>query len=223
MISSSSGRLVIAKIAEPVAQAFARAGITPDVVTLVGTAGVVGGALGFLPRGKFWIGVLVITAFVFSDIVDGALARLVGRSGPWGAWLDSSLDRVGDAAIFGSLVWWYDGRGGSRLIAGVALFCLISGSITSYVKARAEGLGLSASTGLAERAERLVLTLVAAFFDDALGWHWLLPSALWILAVLSLVTIAQRSAMVWRQAHPHALAKAAARGGAGSNAAAGAP
>jgi CDP-diacylglycerol--glycerol-3-phosphate 3-phosphatidyltransferase len=201
MISSSGARATIARGIEPLGQRLARAGVSPDVVTVVGTLGVSAAAIGFLPRGDLFVGALVITLFVFSDLVDGALARARGETGPWGAWLDSTLDRVGDAAIFGSLVWWYAGGGHSKLIAAVALVCLVAGSVTSYAKARAEGLGLTANVGIAERAERLILTLVACGLDGLFGLHWLLPAALWVLAVLSVVTVGQRSVEVFRQAH----------------------
>ncbi|MBV9097426.1 MAG: CDP-alcohol phosphatidyltransferase family protein, partial [Frankiaceae bacterium] len=85
----------INKVTEPVARTLVRWGVTPDALTIVGTIGVAGGALGFYPRGHFFVGTLVITAFVFSDMLDGAVARVRGTSGPWGAFLDSTLDRVG--------------------------------------------------------------------------------------------------------------------------------
>jgi CDP-diacylglycerol--glycerol-3-phosphate 3-phosphatidyltransferase len=193
------GRAGINRTMAPVGAWLAARGVSPDVVTIVGTLGVSGGAIGFLPRGHFVVGVLVVTAFVFSDLVDGALARAKGTSGPWGAFLDSSLDRVGDAAVFGSWVWWYFTGGHSKPVAFAALICLTAGSVTSYVKARAEALGLTCNVGVAERAERLILTLVACFFDQALGLRWLLPSALWLLAGLTLITVGQRFATVWKQ------------------------
>ena len=76
----------------PVADGLLRAGVSPDAVTLVGTLGVCAGALGFFPRGQLWLGVLVVTAFVFSDLIDGYMARRSGHSSRWGAWLDSTLD-----------------------------------------------------------------------------------------------------------------------------------
>jgi hypothetical protein len=78
----------------------------------------------------------------------------------FGAWLDSTCDRLADAAILSGLLLWFTGRGDDRLLAGVALFCLVSGSLVSYAKARAEGLGLRCDVGLAERLERLALVLI---------------------------------------------------------------
>src|SRR5688500_18803570 len=93
-----------AHVFTPPARFLLRHGVSPDAVTLVGTVGVVAGALVFFPRGQLLVGVLVITAFVFSDLLDGTMARMSGTSSSWGAFLDSTLDRFGDAAIFGGLV-----------------------------------------------------------------------------------------------------------------------
>src|SRR5919112_4467835 len=104
-------RGLFTKVFSPVARLFLRLGISPDTVTVVGTVGVCAGALIFFPRGELLVGVLVITAFVFSDLIDGAMARKSGRASPFGAFLDSTLDRIGDAAIFGSLAMYYVGPG----------------------------------------------------------------------------------------------------------------
>ena len=153
-------RAFFGKLFTPLARLFLKMGISPDVVTIVGTLGVCFGALAFYPRHEFLVGTLVITAFVFSDTLDGVMARLMGRTGNWGAYLDSTLDRVGDAAIFGGLVLWYAGGGNNVVMAGLALACLILGSVVSYAKARAESLGMTANVGIAERADRLVAVLV---------------------------------------------------------------
>lgn len=185
----------------PVAGRLARAGVTPDAITIVGTAGVVGGAIGFYPRGSFLIGTLVITAFVFNDMLDGAVARARGTIGrPWGAFLDSTLDRFGDAAIFGSLALWYSWDGHSRLMEGVALYVLCAAFVTSYVKARAEGLGLRCDVGLVERAERLLGILVLTGFNGILDLPVLTVIALWALAAGTTITVVQRYVYVHRQA-----------------------
>jgi CDP-diacylglycerol--glycerol-3-phosphate 3-phosphatidyltransferase len=193
-------RASMTRILAPVAHLFLRLGISPDIVTIVGTVGVCVGALAFFPRGEIWIGVLVITAFVFSDNVDGIMARESGRSSKWGAYLDSTLDRIGDSAIFGGLVLYYAGPGANFWMAGLALACLILGSVVSYAKARAEGLGYTADVGIAERADRLVAVLVAAFFADVLDSTLLLGVVLGLLAVASFVTVLQRMLTVRRQA-----------------------
>ena len=158
----------------PVAELLLRLGVTPDAVTLVGTLGVSAGALVFFPQGELWIGVLIITPFAFSDLIDGYMARSSGNSSRWGAFLDSTLDRIGDAAIFGGLVLYFAIRD-DMLMACVALYCLVMGSVTSYARARAESLGMRAEVGIAERADRLVAVLVLTFFSDVLG----LPILLW--------------------------------------------
>ena len=95
------------RLLTPPARGLLAVGIGPDVVTWIGTIGVVAAAFAFYPRGDFFVGTVVITAFVFSDTLDGTMARLSGRSSRWGAFLDSTLDRVGDAAIFTALLWWF--------------------------------------------------------------------------------------------------------------------
>ena len=193
-------RAFFTKVLTPVASLFIRLGISPDVVTIIGTAGVCLGALAFYPRGEFLIGTLVIVAFVFSDTIDGIMARRLGRSSNWGAYLDSTLDRVGDAAIFGGLVLWYAGDGQKAYMAALALACLILGSVVSYAKARAEGLGMTANVGIAERADRLVAVLFATGF---VGWfvpEIFLTVVLALLALASLITVVQRMLEVRRQA-----------------------
>jgi CDP-diacylglycerol--glycerol-3-phosphate 3-phosphatidyltransferase len=195
------------RIFSPVARLFLRWGISPDAVTLVGTIGVCAGALVFFPGGHFLVGVLVVTAFVFSDMVDGHMARLSGRTSSWGAFLDSTLDRFGDAAIFGGLVLYYTGPGDSEPLAALALYCLVMGSVTSYARARAESLGMDAKGGIAERSDRLVAILVMTGLADI--FHLvldsrkplvLIPVTLALLAVASTITVVQRIVRVRSQA-----------------------
>lgn len=197
--------------------------MSPDAVTLIGTAGVVAGALVFFPRGEFFWGTITITLFVFSDLVDGNMARQAGTSSRWGAFLDSTLDRVADAAIFGGLALWYAGTGNDNALCAVAIFCLASGQVVSYTKARGESIGLPvAVNGLIERAERLVISLVAAGLSGLQTFgvpSWigvLLPIALWIVAAGSLVTLIQRVVTVRRESAEAdaAASTATAEGGA---------
>ena len=193
-------RAFFGKLFSPLASVLLRLGVSPDIVTIIGTVGVCAAALWFYPRGEFLVGTLVITLFVFSDTLDGVMARRSGRSSLWGAYLDSTLDRVADAAIFGGLVLWYAGDGRNATMAALALACLILGSVVSYSKARAEGLGMTANVGIAERAERLVAVLVAT---GLVGWFLpqiVLGIVLGLLAVASLVTVIQRMLEVRRQA-----------------------
>jgi CDP-diacylglycerol--glycerol-3-phosphate 3-phosphatidyltransferase len=193
-------RDVFARVFSPVARFLLRLGVSPDTVTVVGTLGVCVGALVFFPRGQLLAGVLVITAFVFSDTVDGHMARISGRSSKWGAFLDSTLDRFGDAAIFGGLAMYYVGPGDSDNLAALAMYCLVMGSITSYARARAESLGMEAKGGIAERADRLVAILVMTGLSAIFDVPILIPLTLGVLAVASTVTVVQRIMLVRSQA-----------------------
>ncbi|MEV6286447.1 phosphatidylinositol phosphate synthase [Kribbella sp. NPDC051770] len=189
------------KVITPIATLLLRLGVSPDAVTLVGTIGVAAGALVFFPRGQLWIGTLVITLFVFSDLIDGYMARTSGTSSKWGSYLDSTLDRLGDGAIFGGLVLFYANSraGDSTLMAAVTLWALVMGATTSYARAKAESLGLHASGGLAERADRLVSVLVVGFFSDVFNLPILLHIVLWYLAIASTITVVQRTLSVRKQ------------------------
>jgi CDP-diacylglycerol---glycerol-3-phosphate 3-phosphatidyltransferase len=189
-----------ARVFSPVARFLLRLGVSPDTVTVVGTLGVCVGALVFFPRGQLLAGVLVITAFVFSDTVDGHMARISGRTSKWGAFLDSTLDRFGDAAIFGGLAMYYVGPGDSDNLAALAMYCLVMGSITSYARARAESLGMEAKGGIAERADRLVAILVMTGLSAIFDVPILIPLTLGVLAVASTVTVVQRIMLVRSQA-----------------------
>jgi CDP-diacylglycerol--glycerol-3-phosphate 3-phosphatidyltransferase len=189
----------INRIFAPIARALIRLHVTPDAVTVAGTAGVAVGALVFYPRGSLFGGTVFISCFVFADSLDGVLARMIGTSRSWGAFLDSTLDRVGDGAIFGGLVWWYLRAGDQPWLGGLALACLIGGSVISYAKARAESLGMTCNTGVAERPERLVAVLASTGLSG-LGVPFIASVGLWLLTVLTAVTIAQRLAVVHRQA-----------------------
>jgi len=184
----------------PFINLFIRLGISPDLVTVVGTVGASAGALVFFPQGMLWQGVLVITAFVFSDLIDGGMARKLGRASSFGAFLDSTLDRVADAALFGGMALFFAWQAEDRVYLAVTLVCLVMGSVVSYARAKGEHLGYDAKTGLAERPDRLVGLLVPTFFGDLLGVPEIYEVALWLIAVLSTVTVVQRILKVRRQA-----------------------
>ena len=193
-------RALFAAIFTPVAALLVRLKVSPDAVTIIGTLGVAAGALIGYPLGELFWGTVVITVFVFSDIVDGLMARMLGRSGPWGAFLDSTLDRVGDGAVFAGIVIWFYTGGNNHFIAAMALTCLVLGSIVSYAKARAEGLGMTANVGIAERSDRLVVVLVATGLVGLGIPEAVLAVVLVLLAIASLVTVFQRMGTVRRQA-----------------------
>ena len=188
-----------AAILSPVARVLVRAGVSPDLVTILGTVGVVLGALVCFPQGWIWQGVLILTPIVFSDMLDGQMAKITNSASKWGAFLDSTADRLGDAAVFGGILLFFVYQENSTLWAGVTLTALVFGQLTSYVKARAESLGFTCGGGLAARADRMVILLVGAFLAD-LGVPYLLEVVVSALALAGIITVGQRIAQVRRQA-----------------------
>ena len=187
------------RVIAPFAALLLRRGVSPDAVTMTGTLGVVITALWLFPQGHLLAGSLVIAVFALTDLVDGIMARTSGRAGPWGAFLDSTLDRFGDAAIFSGLLLFLAGPGDDRVGAVLALVCLVLGSIVPYARARAEGLGMTAAVGIAERADRLFVVLAGALAVGLGAPVPVLTVVLGLLAVASAVTIVQRMATVRRQ------------------------
>ena len=192
-------RPVVARFWAPVVAGLVRAGVTADAVTWIGTLGAIAGAVLLIATGRLFWGAFTVTVFVLLDMLDGALARARGGGTVFGAVLDSTGDRAADAAIFGGLVWWYAGDGDNRLIVLLALLCLVLGVLTSYVKARAEGVGIRCDGGLVERPERLILVLVGTGFTG-LGIPYAMHVGLWVLLAGSTVTVGQRFAAVRRGA-----------------------
>lgn len=190
-----NARPAVAKVVAPVVPALLRAGITPDMVTITGTLGAVASAVFLIGSGHLFWGAFAVTVFVLLDMLDGALARARGGGSVFGAVLDSTGDRAADAAIFAALAWWFSGGGDNRLFVLLALICLVLGILTSYIKARAEGVGLSCDVGIVERTERLILVLVGTGFTG-LGIPYSLHVALVVLVAGSAVTVAQRMVAV---------------------------
>jgi CDP-diacylglycerol--glycerol-3-phosphate 3-phosphatidyltransferase len=194
----------VAKVLAPVVGRLARAGVTPDMVTVTGTLTAVLGAVFLIGTGRLFWGAFTVTVAVLLDLLDGALARARGGGSVFGAVLDSTGDRAADAAIFGALAWWYSGRGDDRLLVLLALVCLVLGVLTSYIKARAEGVGLACDVGIVERTERLILVLTGTGLAG-LGVPYAVHVALWALLVGSAVTVGQRLVAVRRSARERAL------------------
>ncbi len=192
-----------ARLLDPLGQALLRAGVSPNFVTVLGTAGVVAGAIFYASRGRWVAATVVITLCALTDVMDGPMARTLaktrGTTSRYGALLDSTMDRVADGATFAGVVWYY-GFHGDRATTLAALLCLVAGQVVSYVKARAEGLGMTCQVGLVERAERLIIVGVGGLISG-FGPAWGLPVALWIVAVGSIFTIGQRMWHVARQDH----------------------
>ncbi|HEY8700804.1 MAG TPA: CDP-alcohol phosphatidyltransferase family protein [Arthrobacter sp.] len=184
----------------PLARWLLKIGVSPDAVTVIGTAGVVVGALVFYPLGQLLWGTLFITAFIFSDVLDGIMARMRDAGGRWGNFLDSTLDRIADGAIFAGLAIWFFTGGAQFAVAVAAMVCLVLGMVVSYARAKAESLGFTANVGIAERAERLVSVLVVTGLTGLGLPVIVLLVTLGLLAVASLVTVVQRVLSVRRQA-----------------------
>lgn len=183
----------------PIARLLIRLGVSPDVVTITGTVGVAMGALICFPQGWLWQGVVVVAVFVVSDMIDGLMAKITGTASNWGAFLDSTSDRLGDAAVFGGILLYFSYHQDSTIWAAIALAGLVFGQWTSYVKARAESLGFTCSGGLAARADRLVIVLAGALLAG-LGVPYVLEVAVAALAVASMITVFQRIEQVRQQA-----------------------
>jgi CDP-diacylglycerol--glycerol-3-phosphate 3-phosphatidyltransferase len=187
-------RAAYTKLSVPLARAALRTGLTPDTVTIIGTAGSVLAALTLFPAGHLFAGFLVIWFFVLADMLDGAMARQRGGGTRFGAVLDATCDRISDGAVFCGLMWWAAfGLHNSSLVVAL-MICLVTSQVISYIKARAEASGLDGGGGLIERPERLVIALGGAGLSD-IPFHpfpVVLHVSMWVLAVASLVTVGQR-------------------------------
>ena len=200
MLNNPGARRVVAGLIEPPARLLLRMHVSPDAITLLGTVGVVIVALVCLPQGWFVPAVLIILVLAFSDLLDGTMARMAGTSGPWGNFLDATLDRLADGAVFGGLAL-YGAFNDQPWITAAAALALVTGQVTSYAKARAEAVGATANVGIAERAERLIIAGIAVLLTG-FGLPYVLPAALWLIGALGLITIGQRIIVVRRQLRP---------------------
>ena len=169
------------RITNPVIGILGKSGIKPDALTFTGLAINIGAAY-VIATGHFPLGgILILVAGLF-DLLDGALARFAKKTTKFGAILDSAVDRISEAAIFcGLLVWYMPGRSEILLIFAV----LIGSFLVSYIRARAEGLGLECKGGLFTRAERVIVLAVGLLVNQVI-------IALWILVVFVYVTVVQR-------------------------------
>ena len=190
MLNNADARKVVSAILLPPARLLIRLHVSPDAITVLGTIAAVVTALVCFPQGYFIAGPLLITFFALADLLDGTMARLAGTSGPWGNFLDATLDRVADGAIFGGLIWRALNTG-DVWIGVAATLALVTGQVTSYAKARAEAVGATANVGIAERAERLIIVLLATFLTG-FGVPYVLPLALWLIGILGVITVIQR-------------------------------
>lgn len=186
----------VTRLINPVVKGAVRIGITANGVTIAGAIGTVGSALYFYPRGDFFVGTLVICFFALSDLFDGAIARLTNGTGTtWGGFLDSTIDRVTDAAILiGALLYIADRDSTAALLI---LISLVTGGLIPYIRAKAESMSIECSGGIAERTERIVLSLSAIGFYG-LGVDTALLIGFGLLSALGVITVAQRMVIVYR-------------------------
>jgi CDP-diacylglycerol--glycerol-3-phosphate 3-phosphatidyltransferase len=207
-VLGTGARAAVGRFWAPVVTRLARAGVTADMVTVTGTLGAIAGSVLLIARGELFWGAATVTVFVLLDMLDGALARARGGGSAFGAVLDSTCDRAVDAAIFSALVWWYTGAGDDRLLALLALVGLTLGVLTSYIRARAEGVGIPCDVGLVERTERLILVLTGTGLTG-LGIPYAVDVGLWLLVAGGAVTVAQRVVAVHRGARGKSLTPSA--------------
>ena len=174
---------------EPLARFISRTDLSPNVITVIGFVLMVGVAIVLAMVYFFWGGVL-ITAVAIFDAVDGTLARMMGRTSRFGAFLDSTLDRFSEAVIFLGLFIYFVGQ--NQRLELILIYATVVGSLmVSYARARAEGIGVPIKDGLFTRFERVFILVVGLIFDQ-------LTAALWLLAIFSNLTAVQRMYLVWR-------------------------
>jgi CDP-diacylglycerol--glycerol-3-phosphate 3-phosphatidyltransferase len=189
-IVQTTARAVVSYGVNPLARFLLRIGVSPNAVTVAGTVGVLIGSY-FGAQGHLFWGTVIVTACALTDVLDGTMARIKGATGKFGALLDSSMDRIADGAVFGAVVYYLATEGNPYNGVIAALISLVFGQVVSYVKARAESLGLNADVGIAERLERLLIVGAGGLLGAA-GQDWGLPAALWVLAALAVITAFQR-------------------------------
>lgn len=186
----------VTRLINPVVKGAVRLGVTANGVTIVGAIGTVSSALYFYPRGELFIGTLVICVFALSDLFDGAIARLTNGTGTqWGGFLDSTIDRVTDAAILIGVLLYMDDR--DNTVAILILISLVTGGLIPYIRAKAESMSIECSGGFAERTERIVISLTAIGFYG-LGIDFSLLVGFGLLSLVGVITVIQRMAIVFR-------------------------
>lgn len=174
---------------EPPARLFSAWGVSPNIVTIVGFLLMVGIAI-VLAQGYLFVGGLLIIIAAIFDAVDGSLARMMGQTSRFGAFLDSTLDRYSEAVIFLGLFIHLSTQ--NQQASLILIYATVVGSLmVSYARARAEGIGVPLKDGLFTRFERLFLLVVGLLFNQ-------LTLVLWILAIFSNLTALQRMYLVWR-------------------------
>lgn len=186
----------VTRVITPVASTALRLGITPNAVTWTGAIGVVFCAMYFYPRGDFFVGTLIICVLALSDLFDGTMARISqSGSSKWGGFLDSTIDRITDSAILIGVTIFLINR--DDPLSSVVVVTLVTGMLVPYIRAKAESFGIECKGGIAERTERLIISLTAVGLDG-LEVPYVLATGMWLLAVLGILTVVQRMLIVKR-------------------------
>ncbi len=196
MLDNAESRARISGLVDPVARKLISFGVSPDAVTWAGAIGSVLTSAIFIAHGRFLLGALILGVFSLSDLLDGTMARMQNRAGSWGAFLDSTLDRVSDSAVICALIVWFANSKSSLMVA-VASLALVTGFLTSYIRARAEAVGVECKVGFAERAERSLLIWMGMLLAG-LGVP-VLSATVCLLVIASTITVAQRMMFVRKQ------------------------
>jgi CDP-diacylglycerol--glycerol-3-phosphate 3-phosphatidyltransferase len=181
-------------LTDPAVNALSRLGVTPNMLTLAGFGGNVGAAV-LAADGRFLAAGIAMLAFSALDFLDGSLARATGRATPFGSVFDATMDRLSEAAVLFGLLWFFSDRGARE--EELLIFAAVVASImVSYLRARAEVIGLKMREGLFTRTERVLLLGGGLILQDVIDENVLTP-ALWALALIAGFTALQRLAMVW--------------------------
>lgn len=189
-------RVPVGKIISPIVRLLVKAGVSADLISAIGGIGSIVSALYFFPKGEFLQGVIFVSPFVLFDLFDGAVARQSNKGvSKWGALLDSTLDRLSDAAILLTPILFYIKS--ADPIISVFLVATAASFMVSYIRARAESLGIECTGGIAERSERLIIALTA-YGLDGLSIDYAMSIGIWIIAILSLITMIQRLVIVYK-------------------------
>ncbi|MDO4664792.1 MAG: CDP-alcohol phosphatidyltransferase family protein [Actinomycetaceae bacterium] len=198
------GRGVAKAVLTPVAQVAKKLGLTPNMLTVGGTMVTVVAAFALIPTDHLGWAALALSIILAADSLDGTLARLTGKTSQFGAFLDSTLDRIADGAVFGSLTAWaaLHLQGGAQVVgifAGIA--ASVFAATVPYARARAQNIGVDAAKGIAERTDRLVIVGIGAILYAFTGHAWMVVAGLVIVALLSLITVIQRILVTWTNAN----------------------
>ena len=186
----------VTRVVTPLCRWLLKIGVSANLLSAIGGLGASVSAILFFTHGNYFWGMIVTLFFILFDLLDGTLARMSESGGStWGALLDSTLDRISDAAVLGSVAYFLM-KSHDRLVP-VLIIALVAGGLVSCIKARAEGLGLECNGGFAERTDRLIIIFVALGFAG-LGVPYILAVGAWILAIASVYTIFERLAIVYR-------------------------